>query len=71
MAERNTKILAVAVNVCRLLLAATFLLSGFTKPVKPYALMVGNPAKQIGWVSKNGHRLQFKNNVAECIKAHL
>lgn len=30
-----------------------------TKPVKPYALVVGNPAKQIGWVSENGHRLHF------------
>ena len=32
-----------------------------TKPVKDYALMVGNPAKQLGWVSKNGHRLEFNN----------
>jgi UDP-2-acetamido-3-amino-2,3-dideoxy-glucuronate N-acetyltransferase len=30
-----------------------------TKPVKPYALVVGNPAKQIGWVSEYGHRLDF------------
>lgn len=30
-----------------------------TKEVKPYALMVGNPGKQIGWVSKFGHRLEF------------
>ncbi|MDO9152222.1 MAG: acyltransferase [Paludibacter sp.] len=30
-----------------------------TKPVKPYALVVGNPAKQIGWVSEYGHRLNF------------
>ena len=30
-----------------------------TKPVLPYALVVGNPAKQIGWVSEAGHRLQF------------
>lgn len=30
-----------------------------TKPVKPYALVVGNPAKQIGWVSEYGHRLHF------------
>jgi UDP-2-acetamido-3-amino-2,3-dideoxy-glucuronate N-acetyltransferase len=30
-----------------------------TKPVPPYALMVGNPAKQIGWVSEYGHRLVF------------
>ena len=30
-----------------------------TKSVLPYALMVGNPAKQIGWVSEYGHRLIF------------
>ena len=30
-----------------------------TKPVKAFALVVGNPAKQIGWVSKAGHRLEF------------
>lgn len=38
-----------------------------TKPVKPYALVVGNPAKQIGWVSEFGHRLKFdRNNKAIC-----
>ena len=31
-----------------------------TKNVKPYALFVGNPAKQIGWVSEYGHRLVFE-----------
>lgn len=30
-----------------------------TKEVPPYALLVGNPAKQIGWVSEYGHRLEF------------
>lgn len=30
-----------------------------TKPVKAYALVVGNPAKQTGWVSENGHKLIF------------
>lgn len=30
-----------------------------TKDVKPYALIVGNPAKQIGWISEYGHRLEF------------
>lgn len=30
-----------------------------TKPVLPYALVVGNPARQIGWVSEYGHRLEF------------
>lgn len=30
-----------------------------TKDVKPYALVVGNPAKQTGWMSEYGHRLSF------------
>jgi UDP-2-acetamido-3-amino-2,3-dideoxy-glucuronate N-acetyltransferase len=30
-----------------------------TKNVPDYALLVGNPAKQIGWVSEYGHRLNF------------
>lgn len=30
-----------------------------TKTVAPYALVVGNPARQLGWVSEYGHRLQF------------
>ncbi len=30
-----------------------------TKEVKPYALVVGNPARQIGWMSEYGHRLNF------------
>lgn len=38
-----------------------------TKEVQDYALVVGNPAKQIGWVSEYGHRLQFdQNNIAIC-----
>jgi UDP-2-acetamido-3-amino-2,3-dideoxy-glucuronate N-acetyltransferase len=38
-----------------------------TKNVLPYALVVGNPARQIGWVSKNGHRLKFDNQgFAKC-----
>ena len=30
-----------------------------TKNVPDYALVVGNPAKQLGWVSEYGHRLNF------------
>ena len=37
-----------------------------TKEVNPYALIVGNPGKQIGWVSEYGHRLNFKDNLATC-----
>jgi len=38
-----------------------------TKEVLPYALVVGNPARQVGWMSEYGHRLVFDlNNVAFC-----
>jgi UDP-2-acetamido-3-amino-2,3-dideoxy-glucuronate N-acetyltransferase len=38
-----------------------------TKEVLPYALVVGNPSKQIGWISENGHRLTFEaNGIAIC-----
>jgi UDP-2-acetamido-3-amino-2,3-dideoxy-glucuronate N-acetyltransferase len=38
-----------------------------TKAVKPYALVVGNPAKQTGWMSEFGHKLVFENNgMATC-----
>jgi UDP-2-acetamido-3-amino-2,3-dideoxy-glucuronate N-acetyltransferase len=30
-----------------------------TKDIPPYALVVGNPSRQIGWVSEYGHRLIF------------
>lgn len=32
-----------------------------TKTVAPYALMVGNPARQLGWMSEFGQRLTFNN----------
>jgi len=38
-----------------------------TKTVPAYALVVGNPARQMGWMSEYGHRLVFNNdNVAIC-----
>jgi len=38
-----------------------------TKNVLPFALVVGNPAKQIGWVGEYGHRLIFdENGIAVC-----
>jgi UDP-2-acetamido-3-amino-2,3-dideoxy-glucuronate N-acetyltransferase len=33
-----------------------------TKDVVPYALIVGNPGRQIGWMSENGIRLDFDEN---------
>lgn len=38
-----------------------------TKFVPPYALVVGNPSRHIGWMSEYGHRLKFDENaVAVC-----
>ncbi|MDH5367627.1 MAG: N-acetyltransferase [Cyclobacteriaceae bacterium] len=38
-----------------------------TKKVQPYALVVGNPARQTGWVSEYGHKLNFNDeNIAIC-----
>ena len=37
------------------------------KEIKPYALVVGNPSKQIGWISEYGHRLKFnEEGIAIC-----
>ena len=38
-----------------------------TKTVPAYALLVGNPARQMGWMSEYGHRLDFdEDGVAVC-----
>jgi UDP-2-acetamido-3-amino-2,3-dideoxy-glucuronate N-acetyltransferase len=38
-----------------------------TKEVPAYALVVGNPSRQIGWMSEFGHRLNFdQNGIAIC-----
>lgn len=38
-----------------------------TKAVKPYALVIGNPGKQVGWMSEFGHRLEFnEEGIAVC-----
>jgi len=36
--------------------------SVITKDVPDYALIIGNPGKQIGWVSQYGHRLEFNKD---------
>ena len=38
-----------------------------TKDIPSYALVVGNPSRQIGWVSEYGHRLSFnEKGIAIC-----
>ncbi|MBA6156893.1 N-acetyltransferase [Tenacibaculum sp. S7007] len=42
-----------------------------TKEILPYALVVGNPSKQIGWVSEYGHRLNFdEDGEATCAESN-
>lgn len=41
-----------------------------TKNIPDYALVVGNPARQIGWMSEFGHRLVFnEQGIAECLES--
>ena len=41
-----------------------------TKTIPAFALVVGNPAKQIGWVGEYGHRLEFNDfGIAVCIES--
>jgi UDP-2-acetamido-3-amino-2,3-dideoxy-glucuronate N-acetyltransferase len=38
-----------------------------TRDVPAYALVVGNPAKHVGWMSEYGHRLEFDDKgIARC-----
>jgi len=41
-----------------------------TKTIPDFALVIGNPAKQVGWMSEYGHRLVFDTNgKAVCIES--
>ena len=41
-----------------------------TKNILPYALVVGNPSKQVGWMSEYGHKLEFDDNgFATCLES--
>lgn len=68
--EKGASIGANATIVCGNIIGKFALIgagSVVTKPVPAYALIVGNPGKQIGWVSEYGHRLHFdENNQAIC-----
>ena len=38
-----------------------------TRDVPAYALVIGNPAKHVGWMSEYGHRLEFDDKgIARC-----
>lgn len=67
--EKGCTIGANATIVCGIRLGRfSFIGAGavVTKNVKPYALLIGNPAVQIGWISEYGGRLNFQNDQAIC-----
>jgi len=70
LVKRGTSIGANATIICgRTLGEFCFIGAGavVNKDVKPYSLVVGNPARHIGWMSEFGHRLHFnENGIAEC-----
>jgi UDP-2-acetamido-3-amino-2,3-dideoxy-glucuronate N-acetyltransferase len=41
-----------------------------TKNVPDYALVMGNPARQTGWMSEYGSKLNFKSGIALCPESH-
>ena len=66
----GTTIGANAVIICGVTLGEySFIAAGavVTKNVLPFALVMGNPSKQVGWVSKYGNKLSFDSkNIAIC-----
>jgi UDP-2-acetamido-3-amino-2,3-dideoxy-glucuronate N-acetyltransferase len=63
--ERGASIGANATIVCGNIIGRyAFIGAGavVTKDVKPYALVVGNPARQTGWISEFGHKLFFDSS---------
>jgi len=70
LVKKGTTIGANATIVCGITLGEfSFVGAGavVTKDVKPYSLVVGNPARHIGWMSENGQRLNFDSQgIATC-----
>ncbi|HEX4886809.1 MAG TPA: acyltransferase [Luteibaculaceae bacterium] len=62
--RRGASIGANATILCGVELGAFCLIGAgavVTQSVLPYALVVGNPGRQVGWVSEYGHRLDFND----------
>ncbi|MHC1704318.1 MAG: acyltransferase [Tenuifilaceae bacterium] len=68
--KRGVSIGANATIVCGITLGEFCFIGAGTvvlKDIKPYALVVGNPARQVGWMSEFGQRLNFnEDGIAIC-----
>ena len=70
MVKKGASIGANATIVCGCTIGEYALIGAgavVTKDVLPYALIVGNPGKQSGWISRSGHKLDFDSDgIAIC-----
>jgi len=69
LVKRSASIGANATIVCGSTIGAYALIAAgavVTQSVPDHALMVGVPARQVGWVCKRGHRIQFKGHEGHC-----
>ena len=66
--KKGSSVGANATIICGVIIGEYALIGSgavIKRDVKPYALMVGVPAKQIGWVGVSGNTLNFIENQAE------
>ncbi|HWO89769.1 MAG TPA: acyltransferase [Gemmatimonadales bacterium] len=71
LVRRGASIGANATIVCGVTLGEySFVGAGavVTKDVKPHALVVGNPARQVGWMCACGERLRLKDGTGTCAR---
>lgn len=70
LVKRGASIGANATVICGITIGEyAFIGAGavVTREVPPFALVVGNPARQVGWMSKYGHKLHFnQKGMAQC-----
>lgn len=65
LVKKGASIGANATIICGITIGEYALIgagSVVTKDIKPFALIVGNPGRQVGWVSIFGHTLKFDSN---------
>ena len=72
--RRGATVGANATVVCGVTLGRySFVAAGavVTRDVPDYALVVGTPGRQVGWMSRHGHRLHFTDGQATCPESGL